>query len=137
MAKILFDHNSPPRLARALNTLIESDGHSAIALKDKFSPDIQDVEFFPVLGNEGNWIVITKDKSQTSKRGKKQAEREAILRTQIPTFYMSPSLGRMYITRQAAVILWQFPNILKKSEDSSHFLWELPVRDKGTSFKRR
>ncbi len=108
-----------------------------MSLREKFLPSIGDIEFFGELAKEGNWIVITKDKSQTSKRGKKAAEREAIIRSGIPTFYMSPSLGKMYITKQAAVILWQIPKIIEKATDKSHNLWELPVRDKGYKFKKR
>jgi len=59
MVKILFDHNMPPRIARALHELIKDDGHEAHALRDKFDIKIPDTDYFNELNRD--WIVLSKD----------------------------------------------------------------------------
>lgn len=46
--RVLFDNNLPPRLARALNELFAGE-HLIIALRDKFAPDIEDVDWIQQL----------------------------------------------------------------------------------------
>jgi predicted nuclease of predicted toxin-antitoxin system len=122
MVKVLFDHNLPPALARALNEVVSLEGHEARALRDLFEVDIADVDYFNQLGSRGSWIVISKD----LKNSKKRAERAAILDNKILAFYLSASLQKKHITMQAAAILWHWPAILKTKEIIEKGLFRLP-----------
>jgi hypothetical protein len=61
--KLLLDHNLSPRLAKALDALFVE--HQILALRDKFSADVTDIEWIAGLDREsGNalmselhWIV--------------------------------------------------------------------------------
>ena len=53
--KCLFDNNLPPKLARTLNFLEGDEGVSVEHLKEKFPPDISDVEWIKKLS-----IIIEK-----------------------------------------------------------------------------
>ncbi|MCK0168232.1 hypothetical protein MWU52_11765 [Jannaschia sp. S6380] len=121
MAKVLFDHNMPPALARGLHEIISKDGHEAFALRDKFRPDILDVEYFDILGRERGWIVISKDLANS----KKKAERAAIMRNRIIAFYLSPALQRKPVTKQAASVLWHWEGILEMARLNDRGLFQL------------
>lgn len=122
MVRVLFDHNMPPPIARALHAIISKDGHEAFALRDKFHVKVSDVEYFDKLGSRGDWIVISKDLQNT----RKKAEKTAILRNRIVAFYLSPALQKKHITMQAAAILWHWPSILKQRELVERGLFQLP-----------
>ncbi len=123
MVKVLFDHNMPPVIAHSLNELIKHDGHEAIALRDKFPTNISDIDYYKKLGEEGGWIVISKDVKQV----KKPAERDAILRSGVMVFYLKPAVQKQKVTEQAATIIWHWDKILKQFELSSGGLFEMPV----------
>jgi hypothetical protein len=122
MAKVLFDHNMPPMLARSLHEIVQKDGHEAHALRDKFKVDISDIDYFDQLGSGGNWIVISKDLNNA----KKKAEKAAILRNSIVAFYLCPSLQKKHVTQQAAAILWHWENILVQRKLNDRGLFKLP-----------
>lgn len=122
MAKVLFDHNMPPMLARSLHEILQKDGHEAHALRDKFKVDISDIDYFDQLGSGGNWIVISKDLNNA----KKKAEKAAILRNSIVAFYLCPSLQKKHVTQQAAAILWHWENILVQRKLNDRGLFKLP-----------
>ena len=130
MAKVLFDHNMPPALARVLHKIIEIDGHEAHALRDKFSPNIEDVDYFDILGRERGWVVISKDLQNAQRK----AERAAILRNRIVAFYLSPALQRKPITAQGASILWHWEGILDMARLNERGLFQLP-ENKGRKFR--
>lgn len=106
LVKVLFDHNMPPCIARALHELIKKDGHQAEPLRDKFAMSVPDIEYFSNL--DRNWIVISKD----LKNARKKAERAAILKNKIVAFYLSPSLQKKNVGQQAASILWHWESML-------------------------
>lgn len=120
--KVLFDHNMPPSIARGLNEILKTTGHSAIPLKDKFDKGIDDIVYFDQLGRERNWIVISKD----LKNARRKPEREAILRNNLLAFYLSPSLQKKKINEQAAAILWHWDKILTQAELTSRGLFQIP-----------
>lgn len=122
MAKVLFDHNMPPMLARSLHEIVQKGGHEAHALRDKFKVDISDIDYFDQLGSGGNWIVISKDLNNA----KKKAEKAAILRNSIVAFYLCPSLQKKHVTQQAAAILWHWENILVQRKLNDRGLFKLP-----------
>jgi len=110
----------PPCIARALNEIISIDGHEALPLRDKFSPDICDTDYFSELGRD--WIVISKDLQNS----KKKAERAAILRNKIVAFYLSPALQKKRIGEQAAAVLWHWDKMLVQRKNLDNGLFQLP-----------
>lgn len=122
MVNVLFDHNMPPAIARALHEIISKDGHAAFALRDKFKVNISDVDYFDELGRGSGWIVISKDLANS----RKKAERTAILRNKLVAFYLSPALQKKHISMQAAAVLWHWPKILNQREIAERGLFQLP-----------
>jgi hypothetical protein len=122
MVKVLFDHNMPPAIARALNEVIKIDGHSAHALRDMFSVRIDDIEYFDRLGSGGDWIIISKDLQNS----RKKAERAAILRNRLLAFYLSPALQKKSVGAQAAVILWHWDGMFQQRKLVERGLFQLP-----------
>ncbi|MEM6623159.1 MAG: hypothetical protein AAF674_13080 [Pseudomonadota bacterium] len=118
--KLLFDHNMPPRIARAIHELIKDDGHEAFDLRERFRPSIGDVEYFDEL-NRG-WIVVSKD----LKNSKKKAERSAILRNNIVAFYLSPTLQKKKAGEQAAAVMWHLDKMLLQRVAVQNGLFQLP-----------
>jgi hypothetical protein len=130
MVKVLFDHNMPPAIARALHEVIRLDGHEAHALRDRFPQQISDIDYFTELGRDGDWIVISKDQANAKKR----AERAAILRSGVLAFYLRPSVQQQPIHQQAATITWHWDKILQQRQLNERGLFELPV-NKGSKFR--
>lgn len=130
MVKVLFDHNMPPRLARALHQIIEPDGHEAHALRDRFDTKITDIEYFEILGADKSWIVISKDNANARKR----AEREAIMRSGVLAFYLQPSVQKQPAHQQAATILWHWDKLVQQRQLNERGLFLLPA-NKGAKFR--
>ncbi|WP_157888258.1 hypothetical protein [Neptunicoccus sediminis] len=130
MVNVLFDHNMPPVIPRALDLLVRPFGHQAIPLRDKFPVDIEDIDYFTALGKERDWVVISKDVANA----KRKPEREAIIRSGVLTFYLSPKVGKQSITQQAATILWQWDKICDQRARLANGLFLLP-EGKGSKFR--
>lgn len=120
MVKVLFDHNMPPRMARALHELIKDDGHEAHALRDFFPVTVSDFEYFNKL--DKNWIVISKDLQNS----RKKAERQEILNNKIVAFYLSPALQKKKVGEQAGSVLWHWDKMLSQREAVENGLFQLP-----------
>lgn len=120
MTKVLFDHNMPPRLARALHELIKAEGHEAYSLREKFAANISDIDYFNQLGRD--WIVVSKDLQNS----RKKAERAAILKNDIVAFYLSAGLGKKKVNEQAAAIFWHWENMLAQRKLSKNGLFQIP-----------
>lgn len=129
MVKVLFDHNMPPSIACALNEIVKLEGHEAVALKDKFSIDIADTDYFEILGREKDWVIISKD----LQNGKKKAERAGIGKNKILAIYLSKSVQKQRINEQAATILWQWDKIVAQKALNESGLFVLP-QNKGSKF---
>ena len=130
MVKVLFDHNMPPVIARALDELIRPDGHEAWPLKDRFSSSVTDVAYLTALGKEGNWIVISKDVANA----KRPPERAAILQSGVIAFYLAPSVQKLRINEQAATILWQWDKMVVQRTNNKNGLYLIPI-NKGSRFE--
>ncbi len=120
MVKILFDHNMPPCIARAIHELIKVDGHESFALRDLFDTKISDIDYFKALNRD--WIVISKDLQNS----RKKAERAAILQNKIVAFYLSPALQKKKFGEQAAAIMWHLDKILSQRLNVENGLFQLP-----------
>ena len=130
MVKVLFDHNMPPRMARAVNEVIAPDGHSAFALRDRFPIDINDVDYFAALSGGYEWIVVSKDTTMA----KRPAEKQAILRSGVLAFFLRPSVQKQPIHQQTATILWHWDKIVQQRKLNERGLFELPI-NKGAKFR--
>lgn len=131
MVKVLFDHNMPPVIARALHALVSGDGHEAWALRDRYPTNVSDIEYFTDLGREPDWVVISKDR----KNAKRRPEREAILRSGVLAFYLAPSVERQKVNEQAASIIWQWDKIVTQRAANRNGLYQLPI-GRRTGFKQ-
>jgi len=129
MVKVLFDHNMPARIARALNELVRDRGHEVFALKERFPVDISDVDIFTELGKDSDWIVISKDVRQA----RRAPEKAAILKYGVVAFYLAPAVGRQSILEQAATIIWQWEKMVAQRMNNRNGLFLLPV-NKGSKF---
>jgi hypothetical protein len=129
MVKLLFDHNMPPIIPRALDVLVRPDGHEAWALRDRFPTTISDIDYFSELSREGNWIVISKD----IQNAKRPPERSAILRSNVVAIYLAKSVQKLRVNEQAATILWQWDKIVAQRLNNRNGLFVLPI-NKATKF---
>lgn len=123
MVKVLFDHNMPPSIARALHEIAKADGHEAWALRDKFSNKIHDIDLYEQLGREKDWIVLSKDVRQA----KRPPERAAILRFGVVAIYLAPAVEKQAIHQQAATILWHWDAIVQQRTSQANGLFMLPI----------
>jgi len=130
MVNVLFDHNMPPRIAKALDILIKDDGHRAYSLRDRFPKNISDIDLYGELGKQKGWVVISKD----TNNAKRKAEKAAILKSSVLAFYLRPAVQKQRINEQAATILWQWDKIVDQRRLNSSGLYLIPV-NKGSGFK--
>lgn len=130
MVKVLFDHNMPPSIARALNDIVRVSGHESWALRDRFPTNISDVDLFEALGGDEDWVLISKDVAQA----KRKPERAAILRFGIVAVYLAPSVEKQPIHQQAATILWHWDAIVIQRATQANGLFLLPI-NKGARFR--
>ncbi|MBG0795896.1 hypothetical protein IYY11_21290 [Methylocystis sp. H62] len=122
--KVLLDEHLPPALARALNALFAGE-HEIIHLRDRFGPRVTDVEWIEALGREGRWIVISADRRIT----RNKAEYHAFRNSKLIGFFMSPSLYKSKITKQAErlLALWEgIVDLAGRVEGGAMF--ELPMK---------
>ena len=98
--KCLFDNNMPSRLAKTLNFLEEKDGIVVEHLREKFPPNIPDIDWIKELSKEGGWFVITKD-SQIRSRSH---ERKAWQESKIPIIFLQKS----WVKKDFWEMTWRF-----------------------------
>lgn len=83
--RFFFDNTLSFRLARALDTLLEAEGHRVIALRDyPFEPSLRDEEWLSALRRDGDWIILTGDLS------KKDKDRHVWKRSGLTVFFSKP-----------------------------------------------
>lgn len=105
--KVLLDHNLPPRLALALNAIFEPDD-KVIALRDKFGrSDLSDEVWITSFGDEGGWVVLSAD----LRIAKKKPSRDLLLKAGLVGFFLSPSMQKARLERQAARLLTIWPQL--------------------------
>jgi PIN like domain len=130
VVKVLFDHNMPPSLARALHEIIKIDGHEAWSLRDKFPTSINDVDLYQSLSGDKDWVVVSKDVAQA----RRAPERAAILRSGVVAIFLSPSVEKQPPHQQAATILWHWDAIVRQRTSQANGLFLLPV-NKSARFR--
>jgi hypothetical protein len=109
---VFFDHNLSPKLARAMQELFSPE-HEARALREKFRPDISDVEWITELSKEGRWIVLSGDRLITRNR----AEQAAFRSSRLIGIFMAPAVYKATVAKQAERILalWSHIEVLSNT----------------------
>lgn len=127
--KLLLDANLSPRIARALNHLVEPDGHQAHALTDRFPAGTPDPLWLSELARDKGWAALTLDRHIT----KRPHEREAWLRSGVIVFALAPAWGKGFQPReQAARLLMIWPRLVaafEAVEPPAGFL--VPIKGQG------
>jgi len=108
--KFLIDNNLPPAIARALNELTKNDGHSVVALKDKFPASAPDVLWISELASEGDWAVVSQDKFT-----KGDAERKAFRDSGLAIFCLSRQWGQSTYWSKAENLVRWWPSIIQQA----------------------
>jgi PIN like domain len=124
--KILLDNNISPKVARAIDALINSPGGDlAIALREKFSHSAKDTEWIGALGKEKGWCVLSADLRIT----KNKAEIAAWRQTDLIGFFMKPALAQLAPIEQTARLLFWLP-LLENQVNiiTGPALFELPLK---------
>jgi hypothetical protein len=109
--KFFFDNNLPPRLAQAVNALLQPE-HSATHLQALFRDSVSDMEWIGKLGEEGNWIVISGDQRIV----KNQHERKAWQAARLTTFFLKKGWTNQELWAIAAQLIRWWPAIMKQAE---------------------
>lgn len=108
--RFFVDNNLPPALAKALNALSESSGHSVIHLRERFSANTPDADWIEALSQEGGWSVITHDKLN------KGLEREALRRAGLIVFFLDKGWSNHQFWGIAHNLVRWWPRIIEQSE---------------------
>lgn len=129
--KFLFDHNQEPKLARAINELLKSDGHSAVPLRDKFLHSTPDIDWMHELAKDGGWSVISGD----TRIAKNKHERAAWLESNLSIFFLKPGWQKMPFWEKSSRLIWWMPHIIDQADriEGSAGFW-VPI---GTRSKPR
>ncbi|HEY8900756.1 MAG TPA: hypothetical protein VIM61_10125 [Chthoniobacterales bacterium] len=106
--RFFLDNNLPPRVARALHCLLQPKD-SATHLKDRFAPDVTDVEWLTALAEEEDWIILSADTAIT----RNPHEIAAWKKGGHPTFFLKANWVHQPLWEQASRLFHLFPEILK------------------------
>lgn len=109
--RFFLDNNLPPRIARALNCLLQPT-HSAIHLKERFEPDTSDVDWLTALSLETDWVILSADTAIS----RNPHEIEAWKLGGHPTFFLKAHWVHQPLWEQASRLFHLFPEILKHAE---------------------
>lgn len=128
--KVLIDNDLPPRLAIALNAVVEVDGDLVTSVRSKFGRgDLKDEEWICALGQEGGWAVISAD----MRIAKKRPSRELFIRQGLVGFFLSSSLQKSPLHLQASRLLFLWPAIRDQHRLNANGCFEVPRS--GQKFK--
>lgn len=121
--KVFFDHNISPAMARAFKELFK-DQHEIALLREKFRPDVRDVDWITELSRDGRWIVISEDRRIT----RSQAERAAFSNSRLVGFFLSQGLHKAPVIKKMERLLVLWPSIEAVSATvAGGAMFELPT----------
>lgn len=130
--KCLFDNQLPPKLAKTLSFLEGEDGIIVVHLKERFSPDVEDVEWINKLAKEGGWFVITKD-NQIRKR---THERRAWQESHIPIVFLQKTWINLNLWEMAWRLIKCWPNLKETiKQDRGRKSFQLSVNGNITAIE--
>lgn len=131
--KCILDENLSPHLARALNALCEPDGHSVVHITEKFGRGIKDIEWLEKLGNEGDWVLVTKDVRISIHAQEKELWKNA----KITTFFLKKSWNNRSQMEMAWRLVRWLPKIIEQSEMVAQGAsFEIPINYGSGKFKQ-
>jgi hypothetical protein len=119
--KLLVDHNLSPAIPRSLQHLFPQ--HTFSSLRDKFSPDVTDVEWIAELDREGGWAALTKDLRIQFR----PHERLALDRSKIVFFFLAGAWRKYTVPETAARLIRLVPLMAKQVEIADRGRFELPI----------
>jgi hypothetical protein len=119
--KLLLDHNLSPRLAKALDALFVE--HEIIALRDKFSANVTDVDWITTLDREGGWAVLTKD----IRIRQRPHERAALDRSRIVYFFLGGAWRKFTVEETAVRLIRLIPKMSSQADLADRGRFELPI----------
>jgi hypothetical protein len=118
----LLDNNLSPRIARALRELF-GENHKVVALREKFSAGVSDLDWMTALDAEGGWAVLTKDLRIKSR----PHERAALDRSRIVYFFLSGSWNKYSVEETAARLIRLFAKMAAQTDLAERGRFELPI----------
>jgi predicted nuclease of predicted toxin-antitoxin system len=124
--RFFVDNNLSPKIARALNCLIEPD-HEVIHLRDKYKPNIPDPEWMAALATEHQWMIISGDIRIRQNKAELAAWQEA----GHTIFFLRSGWTNISPFEQASKIFHVFPDVIelaKRAAEGTGF--EITVRGK-------
>lgn len=108
--KAQLDENLPPALARALNALVEPDGHEVMHATDLVTAGTADVDLFAAIARAGVAIHITQDHHH-----RKPVERDAIAGAGLVVFVLAKGWAdQQYYEKAARLVQW-WPRIVEQA----------------------
>lgn len=119
--KLLLDHNLSPK-PRTLAALYLPE-HEIAALRDKFSPNVADVDWITALDREGGWAVLTQDLRIRTR----PHERAAMDRARIVFFFLAGAWRKFTMEETAARLIRLIPKIAAQTELAERGRFELPI----------
>jgi hypothetical protein len=119
--KLLVDNNLSPSLAQSLQPLFPE--HQIIALRDRFSQNIKDVDWIKALDGEGGWAALTAERRLKTR----PHERLALDRSQIVFFFLTGSWLKFFVPEVAWRLIRLVPLMEKQAALTESGLFNLPV----------
>lgn len=106
------------------------DEHEIVALRDKFPPNIKDVDLIAELSKQGGWIFISGDRRITRNR----AEKAAFQSSKLVGMFLSPGLYKSSVLKQAERLIALWPAIGTVAGNvSGGAMFELPMKSSKLS----
>ena len=115
-------HNLSPRIARALQALF-ADDHIILALREKFSTSVTDIEWITTLDADGGWAVLTKD----SRIRSRPHERAALDRSRVVYFFLSGSWNKCSVEETTWRLIRLVPKMVAQTDLADRGRFELPI----------
>lgn len=119
--KLLVDHNLSPAIPRSLQHLFPE--HEFVALRERFSPDVPDVDWITELDREGGWAAMTKDVRIQFR----PHERLALDRSKIVFFFLAGAWRKYSVPETAARLIRLVPLMAKQVDIADRGRFDLPI----------
>jgi len=122
--KAQLDENLPPGLARALNSIAQTDEHEIIHVLDLVDRGTSDMELFEASKDAGVRVHITQDN-----HNRRSIEREAIARSGLVVFVLAKGWSSLTLYDKAARLIEWWPRIMDQAElITPPAMFRVPVR---------
>jgi hypothetical protein len=99
---------------------LRAEGHHIIHLEERFPASTRDVDWIPVVGQEG-WILVTTDRRIRSRK----AEKKVLRASQITAFFCDEEFSRKHSASRAQWLRDRWPSIEEhaaRAQQGEHFL---------------